>query len=48
MDVTEVVTTRRSIRAYLDEDISDDLIVKLISAVMAAPSAGNSFQFRSR
>ena len=41
MDFTEVVTTRRSIRAYLDRDVSDELIEKLISAAMTAPSAGN-------
>lgn len=41
MDFGEVVKTRRSIRAYLDKDISDELIQKLISAAMTAPSAGN-------
>jgi nitroreductase len=41
MEFTEVVTTRRSIRAYLDEAVSDELIEKLISAAMMAPSAGN-------
>ncbi len=31
--------TRRSIRAYRDKDVSDDLILDILEAAMAAPSA---------
>lgn len=32
---------RRSIRKYTEQDISEELIEKLLSAAMSAPSAGN-------
>jgi nitroreductase len=32
---------RRSIRKYTDQDIPDELIMELLKAAMAAPSAGN-------
>jgi nitroreductase len=35
------VLTRRSIRKYTDEDVSDDDLQYLLHAAMAAPSAGN-------
>ena len=41
METIEAITTRRSVRSFLDDDVSSDLIDKLISAAMLAPSAGN-------
>ncbi len=47
MELIEAIRTRRSIRNFRDENVSDALIEKLISAAMLAPSAGNqqSWQF---
>jgi nitroreductase len=33
--------TRRSIRSYTDEDVSEEDVEKILRAAMAAPSAGN-------
>lgn len=41
MDAMEAIISRRSIRQYLPQDISDDIIQKLLKAAMNAPSAGN-------
>ncbi len=41
MDIHDVLTTRRSIRAYRDGEVSDELIDYLLRAAMLAPSAGN-------
>lgn len=41
MDVLEVIRRRRSIRAYTNEDVSEENIEKLIDAATWAPSAGN-------
>jgi len=41
MELFEGILTRRSIRRYTNEKVSDDLIKKLLEAGMAAPSAGN-------
>jgi len=35
------ILTRRSIRKYTDQPVSDDLIKQILEAAMAAPSAGN-------
>jgi nitroreductase len=37
----KAIFTRRSIRKYLDQNISEEMIYQLIKAAMAAPSAGN-------
>jgi len=37
----EAIFKRRSIRSYTSEDVSDAQVEKLLSAAMAAPSAGN-------
>ena len=37
----ETIFTRRSIRKYTDEKVSDEQVEKLLKAGMAAPSAGN-------
>jgi len=38
----ETIFTRRSIRKYTDQEVSDELINDLLKAAMAAPSAGNA------
>ena len=42
MDLFDAIYTRRSIREYEDEPVSDDLIREIIGAAMMAPSAGNA------
>ena len=37
----ENILTRRSIRKYTDDPVSDDQVTELLRAAMAAPSAGN-------
>ena len=41
MDAMEAILTRRSIRAYTDQPVPEELIDELLKAAMAAPSAGN-------
>ncbi len=41
MDVMKAVKERRSIRHFLKKDIPDEIIDKLIEALIWAPSAGN-------
>lgn len=41
MDAMEAILTRRSIRRFTDESVSEDLIESVLRAAMAAPSAGN-------
>jgi len=41
MDATDALLTRRSIRKYAKEPVSDEAIRALLEAAMAAPSAGN-------
>ncbi|MFW6189305.1 MAG: nitroreductase family protein [Planctomycetota bacterium] len=40
-DRLQMLMTRRSIRSYTDEDVSEQAVEKLLRAAMAAPSAGN-------
>ncbi|MHC1781572.1 MAG: nitroreductase family protein [Anaerolineaceae bacterium] len=42
MDVMEAIFTRRSIRRYTTEGISEEQVELLMRAAMAAPSAGNA------
>lgn len=41
MDALEAIQTRRSVRKFEKREISDDIVVKLLSAAMSAPSAAN-------
>jgi len=41
MDAIEAILTRRSVRTYTKDDISDKTIKKLLEAAVSAPSAGN-------
>jgi nitroreductase len=42
MDVVEAIRTRRSIRRFKPDDVSDELIRRLIDAARWAPSGGNA------
>lgn len=41
MDVTEAVRRRKSIRAFLDTPVDDDVIAELLELAARAPSGGN-------
>jgi len=41
MDVLEAIRGRRSIRAFKSQEISEEIVEKLIDAAIWAPSAGN-------
>lgn len=41
MDLLEAIKTRRSIRAYTEDEISDEDINIILDSAMMAPSAGN-------
>jgi len=41
MEAYEAILTRRSIRAYTDQAVAEELTHKLLVAAMSAPSAGN-------
>ena len=41
MGAIEAMLTRRSIRKYTADTVSDEVVEKLLEAAMAAPSAGN-------
>ena len=41
MEAYEAIITRRTIRKYTDEKVSDDVIKELLSAAMSGPSAVN-------
>ncbi|MBQ7606556.1 MAG: nitroreductase family protein [Desulfovibrionaceae bacterium] len=42
MDTITAIMTRRSVRTFTDEDVSDALLEQLLRAGMQAPSAGNA------
>ncbi|MFW5733683.1 MAG: nitroreductase family protein [Oceanidesulfovibrio sp.] len=42
MDALEAILTRRSIRAYTEDPITDEQVETLLRAAMAAPSAGDA------
>ena len=41
MEAYEAILTRRSIRQYTNETVSEELVTKLLKAAMSAPSANN-------
>lgn len=41
MDVFDAIRGRHSVRDYLNKEISEELVKKLLSAAIMAPSAGN-------
>ncbi len=46
MDIFEAIFTRRSIRAFTDEAVSDADVKRMLEAAMVAPSAGNAQPWR--
>ncbi len=46
MDLIEGLKTRRSIRSYLDKEVSDDIIEELLEVVRWAPSSANNQPWR--
>ncbi len=46
MDTLDAIHSRRSIRKYLDQPVSENLIEKLLAAAMQAPSARNQQPWR--
>ncbi len=46
MDVQEALLTRRSIRKYLSTPVSEELIIKVMTAAVWAPSGGNGQPWR--
>ncbi|MFW2366559.1 MAG: nitroreductase family protein [Desulforhopalus sp.] len=41
MEFFEVVNTRRSIRSFTDDPVSEEIVERVLRAAMSAPSAGN-------
>jgi nitroreductase len=46
MDAIEMILTRRSVRSFTDEPVTDEQLDTLLRAAMAAPSAGNEQPWR--
>ena len=42
METIETILSRRSVRSYTDQPVSDEIITLLLKAAMQAPSAGNA------
>ncbi len=46
VDVYEAIVTRKSVRAFKDKDVSEEMIVRLLEAARLAPSASNRQEWR--
>jgi nitroreductase len=46
MDVFEAIAARKSVRAFLDKPVGDDLLEKVLHAARLAPSARNAQEWR--
>jgi nitroreductase len=46
MDVYEAIRTRKSVRAYTEEDVPEEVMSRLLEAVRLAPSASNRQEWR--
>jgi nitroreductase len=46
MDVYKAIKTRKSVRAYLDQDVPEVVITRLLEAARLAPSASNRQEWR--
>lgn len=46
MNIYEAITTRKSVRAFQDKDIPDDVLSRLLEAARLAPSACNKQEWR--
>lgn len=46
MNIEDTITGRRSVRKFIDEPVPDEIIMKLISMAINAPSPGNQQNWR--
>ena len=46
MDVFEAIAVRKSVRAFLDRPVGDDLLERILDAARRAPSARNAQEWR--
>ncbi len=46
MDVYEAIRTRKSVRAYLDREVPEDVLLRILEAARLAPSARNRQEWR--
>jgi nitroreductase len=46
MDVYEAIALRKSVRAFQDKDVPEDVLLRLLNAARLAPSAGNRQEWR--
>lgn len=46
MDTLEAIMTRTSVRAFTDDPVTEDLVDRLLKAMIAAPSGGNRQPWR--
>jgi nitroreductase len=46
MDVYEAIATRKSVRAFADRDLPEELVLRLLEAARLAPSASNRQEWR--
>ena len=46
MSVLDVIKTRRSVRSFIDGDIPDEDVIKVLDAARLAPSGGNLQRWR--
>ena len=46
MEITEAIRTRKSVRAFLDTPVADDVLARVMEAARLAPSARNGQEWR--
>ncbi len=46
MDIYEAIANRKSVRAFKDKDVSEEIIFRLLEAARLAPSASNRQEWR--
>ncbi len=46
MDIYEAIRARKSVRAYLDQDVPEETVTRLLEAARLAPSASNRQEWR--
>ena len=46
MDVFEAIAVRKSVRAFLDKPVEDDILERILDAARCAPSARNAQEWR--
>lgn len=46
LDILEAISNRRSIRAFTDQEVSNDQVMYLLKAMIMSPSAGNQQPWR--